>query len=228
RVEARGGRARAGMREGGDRRPPSRLARVRPGWRARQHEGRDHRPRAGGAAARPAAGVATGGRGGDEPRRGGGGSGVQPRQPVPGGHRAAARPGAALVGLAVPRRLPHPRARVLDLGDDALRGAHARGAGGGRRLSGFGRAILVTLEEGRIVDTIVQGLFTPVAHLPLALAAVAMMVVHAVVHIPVPSPSGHAVLTLPVLVPLADLLGLSRQVTVLAYPSGGGLCELLT
>src|SRR5207249_1381289 len=64
--------------------------------------------------------------------------------------------------------------------------------------------------------------------LPLALAAVAMMVVHAVVHIPVPSPSGHAVLTLPVLVPLADLLGLSRQVTVLAYQYGGGLCELLT
>src|SRR6059036_431436 len=63
-------------------------------------------------------------------------------------------------------------------------------------LIGFARAIFVTLEEGRIVDTIVHGLFTPVAHLPLALAAVAMMVGHAVVHIPVPSPSGHAVLTL--------------------------------
>jgi uncharacterized ion transporter superfamily protein YfcC len=36
------------------------------------------------------------------------------------------------------------------------------------------------------------------------------------------------VLTLPILVPLADLLGLSRQVTVLAYQYGGGLCELLT
>src|SRR5438445_125762 len=44
----------------------------------------------------------------------------------------------------------------------------------------------------------------------------------------VPSPSGHAVLTLPILVPLSDLLGLSRQVTVLAYQYGGGLCELLT
>jgi uncharacterized ion transporter superfamily protein YfcC len=95
-------------------------------------------------------------------------------------------------------------------------------------LIGFARAIFVTLEQGRIVDTIVRGLFTPVAHLPLALAAVAMMVVHTVVHVPVPSPSGHAVLTLPILVPLADLLGLSRQVTVLAYQYGGGLCELLT
>src|SRR2546428_13146116 len=84
------------------------------------------------------------------------------------------------------------------------------------------------LSRSRMGDTTVRVLFPPVPPLPLALAAVAMMVVHAVVHIPVPSPSGHAVLTLPVLVPLADLLGLSRQVTVLAYQYGGGLCELLT
>ena len=95
-------------------------------------------------------------------------------------------------------------------------------------LIGFARAIFVTLDEGRIVDTIVHGLFTPVAQLPLALAALGMMVVHGLVHVPVPSPSGHAVLTLPILVPLADLLGLSRQVTVLAYQYGGGLCELFT
>src|SRR2546422_9347282 len=79
-------------------------------------------------------------------------------------------------------------------------------------LIGFARAIFVTLEEGRIVDTIVQGLFTPVAHLPLALAGVAMMVGHAGVDIPVPRPSGHAVLTLPVLVPLADLRSEERRV----------------
>ena len=95
-------------------------------------------------------------------------------------------------------------------------------------LIGFARAIYVALDQGRIVDTIVHGLFTPVAQLPLALAALGMMLVHAVVHVPVPSPSGHAVLTLPILVPLADLLGLSRQVTVLAYQYGGGLCELFT
>lgn len=37
-----------------------------------------------------------------------------------------------------------------------------------------------------------------------------------------------AVLTMPVLVPLSDLLGMSRQVTVLAYQYGAGLCDLLT
>jgi uncharacterized ion transporter superfamily protein YfcC len=40
--------------------------------------------------------------------------------------------------------------------------------------------------------------------------------------------SGQAVLTMPILVPLSDLLHLSRQVTVLAYQYGAGLTELLT
>jgi uncharacterized ion transporter superfamily protein YfcC len=48
------------------------------------------------------------------------------------------------------------------------------------------------------------------------------------VHLPVPSTSGQAVLTMPLLVPLSDLIGLSRQVTVLAYQYGAGLCELVT
>jgi uncharacterized ion transporter superfamily protein YfcC len=55
-----------------------------------------------------------------------------------------------------------------------------------------------------------------------------MMALQALVHFPVPSTSGQAVLTMPVLVPLSDLLGLSRQVTVLAYQYGAGLCELVT
>src|SRR5256712_12394252 len=95
-------------------------------------------------------------------------------------------------------------------------------------LIGFAGAICVALDEGHIVDPIVRGLFARLAGLPLALSALGMMVVHAAVHVAVPSPSGHAVLTLPILVPLSDLLGLSRQVTVLAYQYGGGFCELLT
>ena len=95
-------------------------------------------------------------------------------------------------------------------------------------LIGFARAIYVVLDQGRIVDTIVHGMFTPVADLPVGLSAMSMMVAHAFVHVPVPSVSGQAVLTMPVLVPLSDLLGLSRQVTVLAYQFGAGLCDLIT
>ena len=55
-----------------------------------------------------------------------------------------------------------------------------------------------------------------------------MMGVQAIVHVMVPSVSGQAVLTIPILTPLSDLIGLSRQVMVLAYQYGAGLCELLT
>jgi uncharacterized ion transporter superfamily protein YfcC len=55
-----------------------------------------------------------------------------------------------------------------------------------------------------------------------------MIPVHSAIHVVVPSVSGHAVLTMPVLVPLSDLIGLSRQATVLAYQTGAGLTELLT
>ena len=95
-------------------------------------------------------------------------------------------------------------------------------------LIGFARAIFVVLEQGHIVDTIVQGLATPLAHLPVALAALGMMGVQAALHLPVPSVSGQAVLTMPLLVPLSDLIGLPRQVTVLAFQYGAGLTELLT
>jgi uncharacterized ion transporter superfamily protein YfcC len=95
-------------------------------------------------------------------------------------------------------------------------------------LIGFARAIYVVLNEGQIVDTVVQGLFTPIAGLPATLSALGMMGVQMVIHIPVPSTSSQAVLTLPLLVPVSDLIGLSRQVTVLAYQYGAGLCEVIT
>lgn len=95
-------------------------------------------------------------------------------------------------------------------------------------LIGFARAIYVVLEQGRIVDTIVHGMFTPLEDLPQLASALGMVAAQAAIHVPVPSVSGQAVLTMPVLVPLSDLLGLSRQVTVLAYQYGGGLCDLLT
>ncbi|HEU4587735.1 MAG TPA: hypothetical protein VFS11_03760 [Gemmatimonadales bacterium] len=103
-----------------------------------------------------------------------------------------------------------------------------RSMAGAAMLIGFARAIYVALDQGRILDTIVQGLFTPLAALPVALSAVGMMAAHALIHVPVPSVSGQAVLTIPIVVPVSDLLGLSRQVTVLAYQYGAGLCELVT
>ena len=97
---------------------------------------------------------------------------------------------------------------------------------GAAALVGFARAIYVVLDQGHIVDTLVHGIFQPLDGVPPALAALGMMPAHAAIHFPVPSNSGQAVLTMPVLVPLADLLGLSRQAVVLAYQYGGALMDL--
>jgi uncharacterized ion transporter superfamily protein YfcC len=94
-------------------------------------------------------------------------------------------------------------------------------------LIGFARAIFVVLDQGHIIDTIVNGIFQPLGHLPLALSALAMMAAQVAIHFPVPSNSGQAVLTMPVLVPLADLLGMSRQSVVLAYQYGGALTDVV-
>ncbi|MGH7585153.1 MAG: YfcC family protein [Gemmatimonadales bacterium] len=94
-------------------------------------------------------------------------------------------------------------------------------------LIGFARSIFVVLGDGRIVDTIVQGLFAPLAGLPVALSALGMLLMHGLLHLPVPSTSGQAVLTMPILAPLADLLGMSRQVAILAYQYGAGLADLV-
>src|ERR1044071_3832551 len=73
-------------------------------------------------------------------------------------------------------------------------------------LIGFARAIFVALDQGRIVDTIVHGLVAPLQHLPVVACAIGMMAVQAVIHFPVPSVSGQAVLTMPLLVPVSDLI----------------------
>ena len=97
----------------------------------------------------------------------------------------------------------------------------------GALLIGFARAIYVVLDAGHVVDTLVAGLFAPLQGLPVGVAAVGMVAGQAVLHPAVPSVSGQAVLTLPILVPLADLLHLPRQVIVLAFQYGAGICELL-
>lgn len=95
-------------------------------------------------------------------------------------------------------------------------------------LIGVARSISVVLADGHVIDTILHGLATPLNNAPASVAGLLMIPFHMIVHIPVPSASGHAVLTMPLLVPLSDLLGVSREVTVLAYQTGAGLTELLT
>ncbi len=93
---------------------------------------------------------------------------------------------------------------------------------------GIARSISLVLEDGRVVDTILHALVTPLGRMPGFVAVLLMIPFHGLIHVPVPSASGHAVLTMPLFAPIADLLGFSREATVIAYQTGGGLAQMLT
>jgi uncharacterized ion transporter superfamily protein YfcC len=94
-------------------------------------------------------------------------------------------------------------------------------------LIGFARAIQVVLDEGGVIDTIVHGLSVPLESLGPSLAAVGMLIVQALTNFFIPSGSGQAYVTMPIMAPLADVVGVSRQVAVLAYQFGDGFTNIL-
>jgi len=84
------------------------------------------------------------------------------------------------------------------------------------------RAILVVAEEGRILDVMLYQLGGVISHLPRVVAAQAMFVTQGVINFFVHSGSGQAALTMPIMSPLADVIGISRQTAVLAFVFGEG------
>lgn len=98
----------------------------------------------------------------------------------------------------------------------------ARGIIFGALVVGIARAILVVMENGLIIDTIVHGLANLISFLPKSISAIGMMVVQVVINFFIPSGSGQAAATMPIMTPLADILGLSRQTAVLAFQFGDG------
>jgi len=92
---------------------------------------------------------------------------------------------------------------------------------------GVARGIQVVLDEGGVVDTIVHGISLPLQELPGALSAVGMFFVQSVANFFIPSGSGQAYVTMPIMAPLADLVGVTRQVAVLAYQFGDGFTNIL-
>jgi len=90
------------------------------------------------------------------------------------------------------------------------------------------RSISLVLGDGRVIDTILHGLATPLGQFPAMVTGILMVPAQALIHVPVSSVSGQAALTMPIFAPLGDLVGLSRQVVVLAYQTGAGLTEMLT
>ncbi len=97
----------------------------------------------------------------------------------------------------------------------------------GAFLVGLANAVRVVMEAGGIGDTITYGLAEALKGLAPAVAAVGMVMTQSLTNFLIPSGSGQALATLPVMIPLGDLVGISRQVTVLAFQIGDGITNLL-
>ncbi len=92
---------------------------------------------------------------------------------------------------------------------------------------GFAGGILVVLEDGNIMDTILWGMSSLTSRLPPMLAADAMYAMQMGINFFIPSGSTKAALTMPIMAPLADLSGITRQTAVLAYQFGDGFTNMI-
>jgi uncharacterized ion transporter superfamily protein YfcC len=132
--------------------------------------------------------------------------------------------GALFLGLtgvmaAVARIDPDETAKTFIAGAAELTGTAL--------LVGFARSIQVVLEQGGVIDTIVHAMSIPLRTLGPELAAVGMFWVQTVTNFFIPSGSGQAYVTMPIMAPLADVVGVSKQVAVLAFQFGDGFSNII-
>jgi len=92
---------------------------------------------------------------------------------------------------------------------------------------GLARGILMVLQAGNIIDTIVYYMSLPLSYLPAWLSAVCMLVLQTFLNFLIPSGSGQAATSMPIMAPLSDLLGLHRDIAVLAFQFGDGLSNIV-
>jgi uncharacterized ion transporter superfamily protein YfcC len=119
---------------------------------------------------------------------------------------------------------------VAGLSVDRIARAFTAGAAeltGTALLIGFARGIELMLSDGQVLDTIVHALATPLDLVGGELAAVGMLIMQSVLNFFIPSGSGQAYVTMPLLAPVSDIVGVSRQVAVLAYQMGDGFMNMI-
>jgi uncharacterized ion transporter superfamily protein YfcC len=92
---------------------------------------------------------------------------------------------------------------------------------------GVARGIVVVMDDGKITDTILYGATQAVGDLSTLLFVNVLFWIEVLLSFFVPSSSGLAVLSMPIMAPLAEFAGASREVAVTAYQSANGLVNLI-
>jgi uncharacterized ion transporter superfamily protein YfcC len=92
---------------------------------------------------------------------------------------------------------------------------------------GLARGILIVLQDAQVIDTILFALSSLVAGAGPTVSSFLMFATQTVLNFFVPSGSGQAALTMPLMAPLSDLVGVTRQTAVLAFQMGDGFTNLI-
>jgi len=93
---------------------------------------------------------------------------------------------------------------------------------------GLAGGILVVLEDGKIIDTILYKVSTSMEGMGRLGTVSVMYVIQNIINVIIPSGSAKAALTMPVMAPFSDLVNLSRQATVMAFQFGDGFTNMIT
>lgn len=93
---------------------------------------------------------------------------------------------------------------------------------------GLCSAATLILQNANILDTMIHFLAGLLKGLPAALSACGMFVIQDIINILIPSGSGQAAVTMPIMAPLADLIGVTRQTAVLAFQFGDSFTNVIT
>lgn len=91
---------------------------------------------------------------------------------------------------------------------------------------GLARGSLVILRDANVIDTVTHAMAAVVGRWPSSISVVGIYLMQNVLHLIVPSGSGQAAVSMPILAPLGDLVGITRQTNVLAYQLGNGLTNV--
>jgi uncharacterized ion transporter superfamily protein YfcC len=93
---------------------------------------------------------------------------------------------------------------------------------------GLAGGIIVILTDGKIIDTIMYGLSNMMASFGKETSLFSMYSIQTCLNLIIPSGSAKAALTMPIMAPFSDLIGISRQATVLAFQFGDGFTNMIT
>ncbi|MBT2215467.1 putative basic amino acid antiporter YfcC [Virgibacillus dakarensis] len=116
--------------------------------------------------------------------------------------------------------------RVNQIAEAFVKGSEDLVVGG--LVVGLAYGILVVLEDSNTIDSILFFVSNLVGQLPTSFSAMGMYITQSLLNFIVPSGSGQAALTMPIMTPLADLTGVSRQTAVFAFQLGDGISNAIT